>query len=144
MDSEENVYEVELRWKEQLKIEAKIRNFKSFLMDDRIKGNNSAPTPVEMFLSSIGSCMTMAFLYCCHISKIQLKSADVNVKISGKLGRIDKRLRLIKSKVVVFTIKSSENSLKIQKCFEKFQPFCILAESVRAAIPVTSELKLVD
>ncbi len=143
MDLEEHPTVVEIHWKGGLKMESSVRQFTPILMDDRKIGEDSAPTPVEMFLSSIASCMSMSFLYCCHLSGIQLGEGDLSIKVSGQLGRVDNRLR-VTGIDVDFMVKSSEDDIKVQKCFKKFQPFCILSESIKPAIPINCNLKIRD
>lgn len=132
---------VELRWKEKMKITSFIRNFDSILMDDRKKGDDSAPTPIEVFLSSVGSCLIMSFIYCLYLSGVHLKPDDFDVRVSGAIGRVNNRLRLVNVKTE-FLIKTKEDRVKIEKCFEKFQPFCILSESIKSGIPFTCDLKM--
>ena len=134
--------EIELYWREGLKIESKIRNFDSVLMDDRKKGQDSAPSPTEMFLSSVGSCLAMAFIYCTNLSGIELKPENFTVKVVGELRRVDERIRLTQVKAA-FILKANGRELtKIQKCFMKFQPFCILSESIQMGIPFACDLQI--
>ena len=138
---DDNKVEVELHWKSGLRIESEIRQFTPILMDDRKKGKDSAPNPVEMFLSAVGSCLAMSFLYCLHLSGVILDPKDFNVKVSGVLGRVNERLRLINIKTE-FKIEKTADRVKIEKCFEKFQPFCILSESIQMGIPFSCDLKI--
>ncbi|MFX1298447.1 MAG: OsmC family protein [Promethearchaeota archaeon] len=143
MNSEGNELEIEIYWKEKMKFLTLIRDFEPFLMDDKKKGDDSAPSPVEMFLGSIGSCLAMSFIYCTYLTGIQLNIEEFKVKIIGKLGRINNRLRLIKVNAE-FTLKSDKNITKIRKCFNKFQPFCILSESIKVGIPFECNLKVLN
>jgi uncharacterized OsmC-like protein len=143
MVSEKSMLEVELRWKGKLKIESSVRDFGSILMDDKKKGDDSAPTPVEMFLSSIGSCAAMSFIYCISLSKVDVHPESLKFKVSGRVGRLEERLRLLEVKME-FLVKSGSDNAKIQKCFEKFQPFCILSESIQPTIQFSCDLKIVE
>ena len=141
MSAEGEIVEIELQWKERMKMLSYIRNFDPILIDDRKKGDNSAPSPVEIFLSAIGSCLAMSFIYCNHIAGSPLNPDDLVIKVTGELGRVEDRLRVIKVHAD-FVVKSDQNPSKIQKCFKKFQPFCILSESIQAGIPFSCELTL--
>jgi uncharacterized OsmC-like protein len=94
-----------------------------------------------MFLSAIGSCLAMAFVYCNHIAGAPLNPDDLIVKVAGEVGRVDDRLRVTMVHAD-FIVKSTRNPSKIQACFKKFQPFCILSESIQAGIPFSCALKL--
>ncbi len=141
MSAEGEIVEIELQWKERMKMLSYIRNFDPILIDDRKKGDDSAPAPVEVFLSAIGSCLAMSFIYCNHIAGSPLNPDDLVIKVTGKLGRVEDRLRVVKVHAD-FIVKSDQNPSKIQKCFKKFQPFCILSESIQAGIPFSCELTL--
>jgi uncharacterized OsmC-like protein len=140
MATENKVVEVELKWKEKMKVLSFIRDLNPIMIEDLEKGDKEAPSPVEMFLTSIGACLIMSFIYCLSISGVDLKPNDFQVKVLGTVGRIADRLRLIDVKAH-FIIKSREDNLKIQKCFNKFQPFCILSESIHGGIAFSCDLK---
>ena len=139
---EDNSVDVELHWKDKLKVESEIRHFNSILMDDRKKGDNTAPTPVEMFLASVGSCLVMSFVYCTHLSGANLDASNFRVKMVGEVERKNDRLRLVNVKAE-FRLKSSKDDKKLKKCFEKFQPFCILSESIKSGISFSCDLSLI-
>jgi uncharacterized OsmC-like protein len=141
MSDEGDIIEIKLQWKERMKILSHIRDFEPILVDDRKKGDDSAPSPVEIFLTSVGSCLAMSFIYCNHLAGVQLNPDDLIIEISGELGRVNDRLRLIKVHAN-FILHSDQNSVKIHKCFEKFQPFCILSESIQAGIPFSCDMDL--
>ncbi len=143
MESKETLVEVELRWLERLRTQSIVRNFDPIYMDDKKKGDNTAPSPIEMFLSSIGSCLVMSFVYCTYVSRIDLNPDDIRVKVVGKIKRVNDRLRLTEVHAE-FIVRGKDKTVKIQKCFEKFQPFCILSESIKSKIPFSCNLKLVE
>jgi hypothetical protein len=87
--------------------------------------------------------MIMSFIYCLSLSRIHLNPEDFRVLVVGTLGRLDNRLRLINIKVN-FILKTRSDNLKIRKCFEKFQPFCILSESIKDGIPLYCDLKIIE
>ncbi len=140
MATENKVVEVELKWKEKMKVLSFIRDLNPLMIEDLEKGDKEAPSPVEMFLTSIGACLIMSFIYCLSISGVDLNPNDFQVKVSGTVGRVADRLRLIDVKAH-FIIKSREDNLKIQKCFKKFQSFCILSESIHVGIAFSCDLK---
>ena len=142
MVSSDKTVEVELHWGEKLKVLSFIRDLDPFMMDDYKKGEGKVPSPVEMFLSAVGSCLIMAFIYCLHLSRVVLNPDDFQVKVSGKLGRIAERLRVISVEAEFILRNVKKDSQKIQKCFQKFQPFCILSESVAAGISFACNLKI--
>ncbi len=133
--------EIELHWREGLQVESIIRNFEVVLMDDRKKGADSAPTPVEMFLSAVGSCLVMSFVYCTYLGGIKINQKEFKVKMVGSVKRKNNRLRLI-DVCAEFFLKSSKDDKKIRKCFEKFQPFCILSESIKEGISLSCDLEI--
>lgn len=137
----QNKIEVDLQWEAGLQIKSFIRNFNPILMDDKNKGEDSAPTPVELFLASIGSCLAMSFIYCLYVGGFSLEPADLQVRMQGDIERRKGRLRVVGIQAN-FIIKAEKKLKKIEKCFEKFQPFCILSESVKSGIPLTCELKV--
>ena len=143
MNDEGDILEIELHLKEKMKMLSFIREFEPILIDDRKKGDDSAPSPVELFLSAIGSCLAMSFIYCNQLAGAPLNPDDLIIKVIGELGRVDDRLRVIKIHAA-FMVKSDQNPSKIQNCFKKFQPFCILSESIQAGIPFSCELIIED
>jgi uncharacterized OsmC-like protein len=143
VSSEQTQIEVELHWQEKMKVLTRVRDFNAILMDDKKMGEHVGPSPVEYFLSSIGSCMIMSFIYCLSLSRIHLNPDDFRVLVVGTLGRLDNRLRLININVD-FILKTRSDNPKIRKCFEKFQPFCILSESIKDGIPISCDLKITD
>ena len=143
VNSEQTQIEVELQWQEKMKVLTHVRDFNMILMDDKKMGEHAGSSPIEYFLSSIGSCMMMSFIYCLSLSRIHLNPDDFRVLVVGKLGRLDDRLRLINIEVD-FILKTTNDSPKIRKCFEKFQPFCILSESIKDGIPLSCDLKIIE
>src|SRR4051812_46012916 len=49
-------------------------------------GSDTAPTPEELLLSSLGTCLSMAFLSAAKVEKIILRKVDVKLR-----GKIDLR-----------------------------------------------------
>ena len=143
VNSETEKIEVKLQWKEKMKVLTFIRDFNSITMDDHKKGDNSAPSPLEIFLSSVGACLIMLFIHCLNLSNIHINPEDFNLKIAGYLGRVNERLRITEVEAE-FIIQSKNNNSKIQRCFKKFQLFCILSESIQAGIRFTNELKIIN
>ncbi|MHA1263694.1 MAG: OsmC family protein [Candidatus Helarchaeota archaeon] len=138
----QNDIEVTVNWNQGLQMQSQIRHFTPIFLDDRHKGQDTAPTPVELFLTSIGSCLLMAFVYCLHLSGVELEPNKLVLKIRGKIIRKQGKLRLTEIRAK-FILQKDDQILKIQKCFKKFQPFCILSESIKNGIEFSCSMNYI-
>ncbi len=119
------------------------------LIDERQAngGDNSAMEPVEMLLCAYASCLEVSWLVYASVFDAKIDSITVEVD-----GEIDRRYKLGKDDFparynridVVFKIKSSETTKKLEHILDRVQKTCGVGGSLHPDIEKTFSIRLID
>lgn len=103
-----------------------------------IFGTNTAPAPLEIFSSAMGSCLMTTFLYSAHKSRIHVSDISVDVKTETDFVEGVERVVAGSMKMSVWTDGAEED--KIEKVFELARSHCTVTNAVN--FPLEFELKI--
>lgn len=127
-------------WEGSLKTQSIIRGMEIACDKPKsILGTNTAPAPLEIFVSAMGSCLMTTFLYSALKARVDI--SDCSVDIKATTGMVEGRERVEKGeiKLTAYVEKGIENQ-KIEKCFELAREHCTLTNAVN--FPLEFELKI--
>ncbi len=126
-------------WEGSLKTQSIIRGME--IACDKPKsifGTNTAPAPLEIFSSAMGSCLLTTFIHSANRSRIHITDISVDVKTEADIIEGKERVMTGSMKLSVWTDGAEES--KIQKVFELARTHCSLTNAVN--FPVEFELKI--
>ena len=124
-------------WEGSLKTQSIIRGME--IACDKPKsifGTNTAPAPLEIFSSAMGSCLMTTFLHSANRSRIHVTDISVDVKTETDIIEGKERVVAGRMKMSVWTDGVEES--KIEKVFEMAREHCSLTNAVN--FPVEFEL----
>jgi putative redox protein len=85
-DASKDAFEAKVKWVKDMQCECKIRDFPAIIIDEppKLGGSNQGGNPLELFLSAIGSCITLSIAGFSSMMGLTVDSVEVSVK-----GHID-------------------------------------------------------
>ena len=123
-------YNAQTKWIEGTKVETKIRKFKVSIDEPlELRGTNTAPNPVEMFLASLGGCVILT--YRGYAKKFEVNIEDLVVNLEGDMipggwvdeqGRERRGFKQIRYEVQIKTGAPEEKVRKLHKLVEEKCP----------------------
>jgi uncharacterized OsmC-like protein len=139
------VFSVDSRQVENLRSEAKIRQF-SLTVDEppTLGGSDAGPNPVELILAGLATCQEIT--YRAYATALGVPLESVSVKLDGVLDlrgffAIDERVRSGFTGVRgTVTLKSSASKEELAKLKEIVDAHCPVLDILRAPVPVELEL----
>lgn len=143
--SAKSVFSVDSRQVENLRSEAKIRQF-SLTIDEppALGGSDAGPNPVELVLAALATCQEIT--YRAYATALGIPLDSVSVKLDGILDlrgffAVDERVRPGFSGVQgIVTLKSSATQEELAKLKEVVDAHCPVLDILRAPVPVELEL----
>lgn len=98
-------------------------------------GEANGPNPARLLAAAVGSCLSASLLFCLRKSRIEV--AQLRTTVSGTIVRNARgRLRIGGIRVRLAPEVTAEQRVRMGRCLDLFQDFCILTESVREGIAV--------
>ncbi len=128
-------------WEGGLKTNSLIRGME--LACDKPKGlfgTNTAPAPMEIFSSAMGSCLMTTFLYSAHKSRIHV--SDISVDVKTEADFVDGLERIVAGSMKLSVWTDGAGEAKIEKVFEMARAHCTVTNAVN--FPLEFELKIKD
>jgi uncharacterized OsmC-like protein len=123
-------YNAQTKWIEGTKVETKIRKFKVSIDEPlELRGTNTAPNPVEMFLASLGGCVILT--YRDYAKKFEVNIEDLVVNLEGDMipggwvdeqGRERRGFKQIRYEVQIKTEAPEEKVRELHKLVEEKCP----------------------
>ena len=126
-------------WEGGLKTNSIIRGME--LACDKPKGlfgTNTAPAPLEIFSSAMGSCLMTTFLYSAHKSRIHV--SDISVDVKTETDSVDGIERVVAGSMKVSVWTDGADESKIEKVFELARSHCTVTNAVN--FPLEFKLKI--
>ncbi len=115
-------------WRGGLKTSSVVRGFE--LGTDKPKidfGTNTAPAPMEVFISGMGACLLSTFVWAVYRAHVEIEDCTVGVKATtSKTG--DEGISGATMKLTVWANRG--NRKKLDKCFDLARNTCTLTKSV--------------
>ncbi len=101
-------------------------------------GKDNGPNPARLLAAAVGSCLAASLTFC--LNRAKLPFDGVQTEVHTELVRNERRrLRIGGIRVRVrpqLTNGSNGSDDQRAECFNVFEDFCVVTESVRAGIPI--------
>jgi uncharacterized OsmC-like protein len=127
-------------WEGGLKTRSIIRGFE--LETDKPKtifGTNTAPAPMEVFISGIGACLLSTFVW--TVFKARITIEDCNVDIKAYTDTRENKERIAKAKITLTVWAEKKHKKKIEQCFDVSKTTCLLTDAVSFPIEIEMQFK---
>jgi len=127
-------------WEGGLKTRSIIRGFE--IETDKPKlsfGTNTAPAPMEVFVSGIGACLLSTYVWAALKSRITLQDCVVDIK--AYTDTHENKERLSKVKIILTVWAEKKYKEKLEKCFDFSIKTCPLTDTVSFPIENTMQFK---
>jgi uncharacterized OsmC-like protein len=116
-------------WQGGLKTQSIIRGFEVETDEPKSHfGTNTAPAPVEIFISSIGACLLSTFAW--SIMKARVSIQDCTVDVKAHTDEKDKAERVNKAMITLTVWGDNKDKKKLEQCFDISKKICTLTNSV--------------
>ena len=97
-------------------------------------GRDAGPNPARLLSAAVASCLSASLVFC--LSKAKVPVEHLETEVTTKLVRNERnRLRVGKLEVRLHP-KLGQTSSDVEGCFDRFEDFCVVTESVRKGIEV--------
>ncbi len=140
--SEDRPFKVEINQQESFVFEANfnLENVAPLLMDEpEPLGRALDPNASKVLSAAVGNCLCASLLFCLQRSRVEVSGMKASVK--GDMVRNPEGRWRIKELNVDISPEVLENdSIKLERCIELFESFCIVSESVRQGIPINVKI----
>ena len=141
-------YKTQTKWLEGTKAETKIREFKVIVDEPlELKGTNTAPNPVELFLASLGGCV--ALTYHGYAKRFEVDIEDLVVNLEGDMipggwvdeqGRERRGFKQIRYEVQIKTEAPKE---KVRKLHNLVEEKCPITDVINYGAEAKGEFNLI-
>jgi uncharacterized OsmC-like protein len=139
-DEQEKRLKAKVFWEGGLKTRSIIRGFE--VVTDEPKshfGTNTAPAPVEVFISSIGSCLLSTFVWSVIKARVKIIDCTVDVKAYTDDNKETDKLYNVEVALTVWADESAKK--KLEQCFEISKKICTLTGSVAFPLKIIMHFK---
>ena len=105
-------------------------------------GTGRGPNAARLIAAAVANCLSASLVFCMR-GKFKQDAGPVRAMATGRLERNDRGRHRITAIDVVLSLAEKQGELPHQeRCFEQFEDFCVVTESVRRGIPVS--VRVVD
>lgn len=128
-DKQEVSAKTKIFWEGGLKTRSLIRGFE--VETDKPKsdfGTNTAPAPMEVFISGMGACILSTFVWATLKARITIEDCIVDVKASANIHENKERLSKAKITLTVWAEKKYKD--RLEQCFSITKTNCPLTNAV--------------
>lgn len=101
-------------------------------------GDGEGPTPVQLLATGVLNCLSASLLFA--VRKYKGDPGDITATISGKVGRVDGRLRVESMQADIHLANDAALLPNLDKVLSQFESFCTVTQSVREGIHVDTRV----
>jgi len=113
-------------------------------------GDDRYPSAVRILTASIMNCLSASLTFCLSKSRIPMQYCKIKTTATTTMARNEKnRLRVKTVQVVIEPIfevnpdfTNDEFMKKLKRCSTIFEDYCVVTQSVREGISVSTEIKM--
>lgn len=102
-------------------------------------GQGEGPNPARLLGASIANCLAASLMFA--IRKFKGDPGEVSAEITLSMHRVNGRLMVEKTDVVLQLSNAYENLPSIEKVLGQFEDFCVVTQSVRSGFDVNVEVR---
>jgi len=112
----------------------------SFVMDEPAPlGVGSGPNAARLLAAAIGNCLSASALFC--LRKARVPVSEMRTEVRASLLRNDTgRLRVGRVEVDLQPTIRAADRVRIGRCLELFEDFCVVTQSVRDGLDVSVQV----
>lgn len=104
-------------------------------------GDGDGPDAARLLAAAVANCLSASFLYC--LRKSRAAPSAFRTTVEGELVRNERgRLRIGRLTVRLHPSVPQDDVLRVGRCLDLFEDFCMVTESVRDGIEVDVEVVL--
>lgn len=138
----ENQFTIELTHLENYEFNVKfdLQGVDDLLVDETPPvGEGKGPNPSRMIAVAAANCLSASLLFC--LFKNDPPAAGLNTSVTCNMTRNDKgRMRIGNLQVRLTVNDELEQAVKMKRCLELFEDFCVATASLREGFPVDVEV----
>jgi uncharacterized OsmC-like protein len=139
-DKREFQLKAKVFWQGGLKTQSIIRGFEVETDEPKSHfGTNTAPAPVEIFISSIGACLLTTYAW--SIMKARVVIQDCTVDVKAHTVEKDKSEKVSKAMITLTVWGDKKDKKKLEQCFDISKKFCTLTNSVSFPMDIIMHFK---
>ena len=98
-------------------------------------GDGSGPNAARMLAAGVGNCLSASVLYCLRRARSDVHA--MRTTVTTAMRRTDAgRLRLCAIRVLIVPVVDAADQVRMRRCLELFEDFCVVTQSVRGGIDV--------
>lgn len=102
-------------------------------------GDAAGPNASRLLAAAVGHCLSASALFCLDRARIPVHG--VHTVVTGSPTRNERgRMRIGGLKVTIELDVAEEDRMRMRRCLELFEDFCVVTASVRTGIPVEVEV----
>ena len=136
-DKQETRLKAKVFWEGGLKTRSIIRGLEVETEEPKSHfGTNTAPAPVEVFISSIGACLLSNFIWSVMKARATINDCTVDVKVYT-----DKNEKLSNAEITLTVWADKKEKKKLEQCFDISKKICTLTNSVSFPIEIKMNFK---
>lgn len=135
-------YSIEIRQDGNLQGFARVRHFPPLRLDEpaEFHGQDTAPSPMDYLLVSVGGCLMNSFAFCLQKKRIP---AELSLKVEGVLDRDEvKALRVREINCLIQVEVEGRFHHQVEECYRIFKKYCVVSASVGRGIPIETSLRI--
>jgi uncharacterized OsmC-like protein len=104
-------------------------------------GGNAGPNASKVLFAAMGNCLTASLLFC--LQKARVEVGEIETRVEGKMRRNEKgRWRIAEVSVEISPeIDLGKFKSQYDRCYDLFEDFCIVSQSIEEGIPINVEVK---
>lgn len=139
-DTQEIRAKAKIFWEGGLKTRSIIRGFE--VETDKPKaifGTNTAPAPMEIFISGIGACFLSTFVWTVLKTRITIEDCIVDIKAYTDIH--ENKEKLVKAKITLTVWTEKKHEKKLEQCFDVSKTNCPLTDALSFPIEIEMQLK---
>ena len=98
-------------------------------------GGGEGPNPSQLLAAAVAHCLSASLLSC--LKRQHIEVADLKATVEGRMERNKLgRLRIGGFRVILEPTVDPEAWVRMGRCLDLFEDYCVVSESVRKGIPI--------
>jgi len=102
-------------------------------------GGGQGPNPARLLATALGNCLSASLLFCLHKSRVQVDGLSTRVR-GSMVRNAEGRWRVGRLSVSIHTDVPAADQVKLARCVELFEDFCVVGGSIREGIVIDVEV----
>jgi organic hydroperoxide reductase OsmC/OhrA len=105
-------------------------------------GSSEGPNASRLLVAAAANCLSASLLFCLTKTLDQIPQRSISAKATGRLIRDEKkRMRIGGIEVQLIIDEELEKAVRLKRCMDLFEDFCVVSASIRQGIPISVEVQ---